>query len=298
MRHYLLFCVCCMLTFLSSAQDFKAKVTVDYSQLENNERQIYEQLENRLFEFVSNRKWTTEVFKENERIEFNLYLTLKEQSGDRFKGTLQVQSRRPVYGTSLNTIVFNHQDKDITFSYSQFDILDFAENNATQNTLTALIAYYINMIVGMDYDSFSKEGGTVYFEKALSIVNQFASSDEQGWKAFESQTNRYWLVQNLLESRYRGYRECVYMYHRNGLDQMAKDVPSGRQGVYNGLKKLINVYENQPNLVNLTVFFNAKGMEMVRIFSEADTKEKNNVHALLNRISPSNTQQWDKILGR
>lgn len=281
---------------LAMAQDLNCKVTVDYSQVEGSERTMFEAMERALFEFVNNRKWTTEVFKESERIEFNLQLNISEKSGsNRYSGSLSIQSRRPVYGSSYFTPVFNHQDDNVTFTYSQFDVIDFSENNAAENNLTAIIAYYIYMVVGFDYDSYALNGGTKYFRKALNIVNQNASSQESGWQAFESQTNRYWLVENLLESRFRNLRFVMYEYHRKGLDKMSENQDQARIEITKALEKLEPVYQALPNSINLRAFFNAKGDEIVGIYQGGKPNEKNKIVALLDRIAPGNTNKWSKI---
>ena len=288
-----LFAIVVSLTALG--QDLNCNVTVDYSQVEGSERTMFEAMERAIYEFINNRKWTSEVFKESERIEFNFQLNISEKAGDRYKASLNVQSRRPVFGSSYYTPVLNHQDENVSFNYSQFDVLDFSENNATQNNLTAIIAYYIYMVVGLDYDSFGLNGGTKYFNKALSIVNQNSGSQEAGWQAFESQTNRYWLVENHLEARFRNLRTVIYEYHRNGMDKMHENQNQGRTEITKALQKLEPVYQALPNSVNLRVFFNAKGDEIVNVFKEAPADEKNKIVALLGRIDPGNTTKWSKI---
>lgn len=276
-------------------QDLNCQVKVDFSQVEGSERSMFEALENSLFEFVNNRKWTTEVYKENERIEFNLQLNIKSKSGDRYSGSIQVQSRRPVFGASYNTPIFNHKDENVTFTFNQFDVIDFSENNAAANNLTAIIAYYIYMVVGYDYDSFSLNGGTKYFNKALNIVTQNAASNESGWKAFENQTNRYWLVENQLEARFKNLRVCIYEYHRKGMDHLTEKQEQARADLFAALKKLEPVYQALPNSINMRAFFNAKADEIVNIYKEARADEKAQIMTLLGKIDPGNANKWSRI---
>lgn len=287
------------LTQTGVAQDVQCDITVNYSQVENTDPVLFQSLERALFEFINNRKWTTEKFKENERIEFSILLTIEgESGGSSFNGNLQVQSRRPVYGSSYYTPVLNHKDNDITFSYQQFDVLLFNENNASQNSLTALIAYYVYLAIGMDYDTFSPEGGTPYLTQALNITNQNVSSSTPGWKPFEDQNNRYWIIENYLEARFKNLRKCMYEYHRLGMDQMSEKQADGRKAIFTALQKLNSVHQNLPNSINLRMFFNSKADEIVNIFKEGTSEEKAQIIDLLTRIDPGNIQKWSKINGR
>jgi len=283
---------------IAFAQDVKCDVKVNFNQIENTDPIVFENLERALFEFVNNRKWTTEVFKEDERLEMNILLTVESESGGGgFSGNIQVQSRRPVYGASYNTPVFNHKDNDVTFQYQQFDVLLFNENNAGDNNLTALFAYYVYLALGFDYDTFAPEGGTPYLTKALNITNQNVSSSSEGWKPFEDQNNRYWIIENYLEARFKNLRKCMYDYHRNGLDQMAEKQAEGRKAIFQALQKLNSVHQNLPNSINLRLFFNAKSDEIVNIFKEGTSEEKSQVVDLLSRIDPGNIQKWSRING-
>ena len=287
------------LTQTGVAQDVQCDITVNYSQVENTDPVLFQSLERALFEFINNRKWTTEKFKENERIEFSILLTIEgESGGSSFNGNLQVQSRRPVYGSSYYTPVLNHKDNDITFSYQQFDVLLFNENNASQNSLTALIAYYVYLAIGMDYDTFSPEGGTPYLTQALNITNQNVSSSTPGWKPFEDQNNRYWIIENYLEARFKNLRKCMYEYHRLGMDQMSEKQADGRKAIFTALQKLNSVHQNLPNSINLRMFFNSKADEIVNIFKEGTSEEKAQIVDLLTRIDPGNIQKWSRINGR
>ncbi|KAB1065664.1 type IX secretion system protein PorD [Salibacter halophilus] len=280
-----------------SAQDVNCTVEVDAQQISNTDRTLFESLENNLYEFVNNRKWTTDKFKAHERIEFSILLRINEASGDRFKGNIQIQSRRPVYGSSYSTPLINHKDDEVQFEFAKFDVLQFSEQAAKQNNLTAIFAFYTYLVIGFDYDSFSPEGGDKYLNKALNIANQFQGSDISGWEAFKSQTNRYWIATNYLDSRFENLRTCMYEYHRQGMDQMMDDPTKARENIYKALEKLQPIYDNLPNNINMRLFFNAKANEIVNIFSEAPGDEQRKVVNLLNKISPANSNKWSKISG-
>ena len=280
------------------AQDVLCNVEVKANQVEGSERTMFEAMQRALYEFVNNRKWTSDKFKQQERIEFNILINVTERiSTDRYKATIQVQSRRPVYGSSYNSTLFNHQDESFQFTYNQFEVLDFSEQT-TLSQLTSVVAFYTYYVIGLDYDSFSPRGGTEYFQKALNIVNQNTTAQEPGWKAFESQNNRFWLITNLLDNRFFGMRDCLYEYHRTGLDQMADDTDKGRKAIIAALEKLRTVHTRVPNSFNMRVFFNAKADEIVNIMKKADDSEKSKLIELLNQIDPASTNKWSKINAR
>ncbi len=278
-----------------NGQDVICNIEVNASQVEGSERTMFEAMQRATYEFVNNRKWTNDVFKPEERIEFSILINIQQRvSANRYKATIQVQSRRPVYGTSYNTPLFNHLDEDFEFEYNQFDILDYSDN-ATISQLTSVLAYYIYIVLALDYDSFALRGGDEYYRKALNIVNQNQGGSQPGWKAFESQNNRFWLVQNMLDNRFGAMRECFYEYHRLGLDKMSENVEEGRAAITKGLQKLRTVHTRVPNSFNMRVFFNAKADEIVNIYSKAQASEVNTVTTLLNQIDPASTNKWSKI---
>ena len=245
--------------------------------------------------FMNSRKWTNNVYQNNERIECTMLINITEQlSTNQFKGTIQIQSRRPVFNTSYPTTTLNHLDKDIEFTFNEFDPLEFSESTFTSN-LTSVLAFYANIIIGLDYDSFSNKGGSRYFQIAQTIVSNAQGTAESGWKAFESNKNRYWFVENLLHNDYQNLRECFYQYHRIGFDMMAKNVPVGRASVLKSLKLLEKVYDRNPGNFQLQIFFNSKSNEIVDLFLEALPKEKTEITNLLNKIDASNLSKYDKI---
>ncbi|MDF1672013.1 MAG: DUF4835 family protein [Vicingaceae bacterium] len=277
------------------SQELNCNVQINSSQIQGSDKSVFDAMQKAIFEFVNNRKWTNNVFKNSERIECSILINITEQvSTNHFKATIQVQSRRPVYGTSYNTTLFNHLDKDFEFKFNEFDPLEYSETSYLSN-LTSVLSYYANIILAMDYDSFSMKGGNKYLQNAQTIVNNAQSAQEAGWKAFEGDRNRYWLVDNLLHQNYIPLRECMYKYHRLGFDMMSKDVTIGRSVVFSSLQGLEKVYERKPGSFSLQIFFNAKSSEIVDLFIDGTTKEKAEITNLLTKIDANNLAKYDKI---
>ncbi len=278
------------------AQELNCSVQVNSTQIQGSDKSIFDAMQKNIFEFMNNRKWTNNVFKNEERIECSILINITEQvSTNLFKATIQVQSRRPVYSTSYYTTLINHIDKEFEFEFNEFDPLEYSENTFLSN-LTSVLAFYAYVILGNDYDSFAMKGGTRFFQKAQAIVSNSQGAQQPGWKAFESERNRYWLVENLLHQNYAPLRECMYKYHRLGFDKMAQNVPEGRAAVFQSLLGLEKVYERKPGSFSLQMFFNAKSNEIVDLFVEGLPKEKSDLTNLLNKIDPNNLSKYQKIM--
>lgn len=297
MRLLLTLILCSLLVSsqIVSAQELNCSVSVLSPNATESDRSIYSTLQTSIREFVNNRKWTNDQFLNQERIECSITITITERvTVEDFKANIQIQSRRPVYKSSYNSPLFNHQDNDFNFRYLQDQILEFDEANISSN-LTAVLGYYCYMILGLDYDSYSLEGGLVYFMKAQTIVNNAQSLPERGWKAFESQRNRFWLVENILHAQFKSLRSCMYKYHRLGFDILADNLTDGRAAVLNALKELRTAYNNRPNSFALQVFFNAKADEIVSLFTQAPGDEKSQLIQLLSLIDPANSLKYNAI---
>ena len=296
MNKYLILVLLILIVAPAKAQELNCVVTVNSRQIEGSEKTTFQAMERSIREFVNNRRWTNDVFKTTERIECSILINLTEQlSQGEFKGSIQITASRPIYGTSYNTTLFNHNDGDFQFRFQQFDVLDFSQTAHLSN-LTSVLAYYIYIIIGLDYDSFSLKGGTPYFQKALAIVNNAQGAQELGWKAFESSTNRYWLVENMLDTRFSPLRVCMYKYHREGFDILSEKTDEGRGKVTEALQELAKVHQAVPNSFNLRVFFNAKSEEIIKLYStKAFPEEKTRIVNLLNQIDPANTNRYAKI---
>ena len=244
---------------------------------------------------MNNRKWTNETFKTEERIDCSILINMTDKiSSDEFKGTLQIQSRRPVFKSSYNSVLLNYNDNDVTFKYQENQPLDFVETSYTSN-LTSILAYYAYLMIGLDYDSFSLNGGTPYFQKCLAVVNNAQNSGNTGWKAFDSDKNRYWIINNMLDASFTSLRECMYTYHRKGLDAMADNKEAGRAVIMESIQSLKKVHQIKPLSFSLQVFFIAKADELVNIFSGGFSDEKAKIVNLLNEIDPTNSNKYTKI---
>lgn len=279
------------------AQELRCNISISSQKIQGANRTMFETMQSDLYEFMNNRKWTEQKFDMDERIECSFFITLDEQiSSDEFKGSIQVQARRPVFNSSYETILLNIKDKDFHAKYVEYQTLEFNETSNKDN-LTNILAYYAYIVLGMDYDSFSPEGGTEFFQKAQTIVNNSQNAREKGWKAFESERNRYWLVENILNKSYSGFRACTYQYNRQGLDLMAEKAPEGRAAIAESLKLIQKVFRSRPSLYILQVFFDAKSDELVNIFSgNSFPDERNRVSVILNECDPSNGTKYEKIL--
>ena len=215
---------------------------------------------------MNNRKWTNDVFQQDERIECSVVITITERpTTDQFKATIQIQARRPIFKTSYNSLLFNNLDKNLAFNYIEYQPIEYVENTFTSN-LTSVLAFYAYYIIGLDYDSYSLEGGTPYFQKAQQVVTNAQNSGDKGWKSFEDTRNRYWLVENILNNTFKPLRECIYKYHRLGFDAMADDLNGGRTAVMQSLDLAKKVFDNKPGSFNLQIFFLSKADELVQLF--------------------------------
>ena len=223
-------------------------------------------------------------------------INLTDHSGDEFKGSIQIQSRRPVYNTSYNSAILNYKDDDVKFNYVEFEPLEFSLTEHRSN-LTSILAYYAYIIIGFDYDTYSLLGGTEYFQKAEQIVNNAQNAAENGWKAFESRKNRYWLVENILNDQYKGVREFQYRFHRLGLDVMSSKEAAGRADIAESLELLQKVYRQKPDpfLFFYDMVMSAKSDELVNVFSESFMAEADRVYNILVEIDPSRSEKYKKI---
>jgi hypothetical protein len=244
---------------------------------------------------MNNRKWTGYNFKINERINATLVFTFSNVDNDNFTGTLNIVSQRPVYNTDYQTTTLNLVDKDIHFQYTPTQRMDFTENSYTNN-LTSILAYYAYIIIGIDFDTFSKDGGTAFYQKANNIVNSAQNSGETGWSSFDGEKNRYHLVSDLLNSSYNDLRVFYYNYHRLGLDVMWKDALKGRGEITNSLTLLKKVYDKRPGLYFLQVIIETKRDELINIFKEGDPAEKNKFVSIMKELDPANGDKYNKVL--
>lgn len=286
------------ITEFSFGQELNCQVTINTQQIQGTvQKQIFDQMKIVVMEFMNNRKWTNDIYTAQERLDCSILITVSQSLGtDEFLGTLQVQSVRPTYKASYPTTLFNYIDENFQFKYNQFTQLEFNDNNF-QNNLTSVLAFYAYVMLALDYDSFSPLGGTPYWQKAQLVVQNAQTASEKGWKSGDGNKNRYWLIENQLQPVFQGIRDCMYKYHRQGLDIMFEKVNEGRANVLSALELLVPVYNNRPASFNMQLFFNAKGNEIVNVFSQGSPEEKGKAIELLMKIDPANTTKYLKIQG-
>jgi len=277
------------------SQELRCNVTVSAQRIQGANRQLFRTMQGDIYEFMNNRKWTEHVYTYDEKIRCNILIRLDEQiSSDEFKGSIQVQLIRPIFNSSYESTVLNIKDNDFHCRYVEFQPLEYNETSNRDN-LTNVLAFYAYIILGFDYDTFSPEGGTPFFEKAQAIVNNSQNAREKGWKAFESERNRYWLIENILNKSYSDFRSCMYSYHRQGLDLMSERTEEGRAAIAESLRNIQKVFRRRPSVYILTVFFDAKADEIVNIFSKSFPDERNRIMTILNEVDPSNGSKYQKI---
>ncbi len=277
------------------AQELNCVVKVNDTQVEGSEKRVFKTLERAVFEFMNNRRWTSDVYKPEERIECSIFINVTERvSTDQFKATIQISARRPVYNSSYYSTTFNHFDEDFDFQYLEYAPLDF-NVNSHMSDLTSVLGFYAYMIIGFDYDSYAMKGGTVHFQNAQKIVNNAQISGLNGWKAFDGDKTRYWMVENILNDFFAPLRECQYNYHRNGFDMLSQNIEQGRKQIIISLQKLEPIHNSRPSSFIMQVFFNAKSDEVVHLMSEALPAEQNNIKNLLTKIDPGNTSKYQNI---
>lgn len=282
------------------SQELRCNVQVVSQQIQGTNKQVFQTLQNAIYEFMNNRVWTNHVYTIEERIECNLMFNITEQlSADDFKGTLTIQVRRPVFSTNYYTTTLNFVDNDIRFRYVEFSPLEF-DLNTHLSSLTSLLAFYAYYILGLDYDTFSLYGGTEYFNNAERIVLNAQNAPESGWKPMDdiAHKSRYWLVKDMIDTEYEPVREFNYRYHRLGLDVMDEKVAEGRAEITNSLELLQEVYRSKPDpyMYLLRLIFDCKVDEIVNLYSESYPEERNRAHLILTEIDKPNTNKYKAIL--
>jgi hypothetical protein len=286
--------------FTIQAQELNARVTVNSSRIGNNvNRNTFQTLQNALNTFLNARKWTSDNFLPNEKIDCSFFLNLKPTNeANVYAASLTIQAARPVFNTSYVCPLVNYQDEDVTFKYIEFQQLEFNDNRVTgsdaqASNLTAIFAYYAYMIIAFDYNSFAVKGGNPYFLKAQNVVNNAPDGRGiTGWKAFDGIRNRYWLTENMLNSRYAIIHDIYYNYYRTGMDKMQEDEAAARQELLNVIN-LLNTFnsDNQNTMIN-QFFFQGKATELIKIFSKAAPADKQRASELLQKLDITNATRY------
>lgn len=290
-----LFSIMIALAFFSGrAQELNCQVTVDYSQVGGTNTSVFETLQSAIADYVNTRKWSQAQISPNEKIECKLFFTIKEYADDKMTGDLQVQSSRPVYNTSYTTTLINFKDTKVDFEYREGEPLVFSENSMEGN-LTAIINFYVYLILAMDFDSFSPRGGEPFFQELQKVVQMAQSSGESGWKAFEDNKNRSAVLSAFTDPATSKLRDLTYAYHRKGLDEMSVSPAKGRAAITESLGILKEVFSQSPMSVGLSMFKDAKLDELVNLYTKSPQNEREGVYELLYSIYPVETTRLEMI---
>ena len=276
------------------SQELNAQVIVNSNLVNQTNQQIFQTLERSLNEFLNNQSWTNKEFLSNEKITCSFIFTLSSYKNDKFEGTLQVQSQRPVFDSNYDSPVLNFLDKDIEFKYQEFQPLFFNKSSFESN-LVSIVSYYSFLIIGLDMDTFKLNGGSFSFDNAQTIVNLARQSGFKGWNPNESDRNRFWLIESILSNSFNDYRKSLYTYHKKGLDFMTNNNFEAKTSILESINNLEKVYNVRPDSYLLQIFFDAKSDEIVNIFSGGPKVDFNSTLSVLKKISPFFNSKWKQI---
>jgi len=290
-------------SLFSQGQEIQARLSVITSKVSTQiDKKVFLTLQTGLTNFLNNRRWTTDAFLPSEKIQCNFLLNIDQDLGNNvFKGKLTIQAARPIYNTTYDSPIMNFLDDNVVFRYVEFQPIEFNENRIQGNdplaaNITAVLAYYVNLILGLDYDSFSLRGGDAYFQKAWNIVNNAPENrDITGWKSFEGLRNRYWLAENLNNNRFTLIHDAMYAYYRSGMDLFYENEDAGRTGVLNCLTFLNTINTENPNSMFLQFFFQGKSNELVKVFSKANTDQRTKAKDLLTKLDITNGATYKQL---
>ena len=283
-----------LFSFFSFAQVLNCKVSVNADLVDQTNSQIFETLERELNEFVNSTSWVDIRTEDYNKINCTMLITIENYRNNEFQANLQIQSSRPVFGSTYVTPLLNRKDDDFNFSYQEFESLNFNPNN-TNTTLVSLISYYVFVILGVDADSFALFGGDPYYEQARKIVDLSQTNRFFGWKQSEKKTNRYWLIDQLSTNPFSLFRQAIYDYHLNGLDVMVNQPEVGKQTISKSISMLKNLSESRPNSLVVQLFFDTKSDEVVQIFSGGSSFDISQLREDLNRVAPFFSAKWAEI---
>jgi hypothetical protein len=295
-RYFYLLFLFVLASGIAQAQEINCNVRVNIQKLQTVDPAVFETLEQSIRDYMNNTTWTQEDFALEERIDVNLILTVQEEvSPTTFKASLAIQSSRPIYNSDAQTAMLNHIDQDLQFSYQQYQPLQFSANSFNDN-LSSVLAFYVYIVLGLDFDSFALYGGEPYLQAAQDILNQAPQDGTfRGWRSVDGNRNRFWMIENLLSPRVRPYREAMYNYHRFGLDVMAETPNEGRAVIAQYLDNIQDVYQNYPNSMILQLFLNAKSDEIIEIFKRGTSDEKSKTVRIMSRIDATNASEYRTI---
>ena len=303
MKKLIVFVCTLFLLHAVKAQEIQARFSIMSAKVSTQvDKKIFQTLQTALSNFVNNRKWTADNYQAQEKIKCNFLLSIDEHLGNNvFKATLTVQAARPVFNTTYESPIINFQDADFQFQYLEFHPIEFNENriqgsNSLTANITALVAYYVNLILGMDYDSFAPRGGDPYFQKAQYIVNNAPESGQiTGWKPFDGLRNRFRLIEGLVNSRFTLMHDAIYSYYRGGLDRFYENEEEGRNGILNALNYMNTVNSENPNSMIIQFFFQGKSNELVKIFTKAEGDVKTRARDYLMKLDITNANAYKEL---
>lgn len=298
-KYFFSLLLCLILTAASFGQEFRANVIVNAPALQLTDPQSIQDLEKKINDFINNQKWTDDDFSEEEKIKVNIQFNIvKELSINNFIANVSIRAIRPVYGTDYETSILALVDDGLPIAYEQYNPIEMTQDEFNDN-LSSFLSFYLYMILGLDYDSFSEMGGQKYFEIADKIVNSIPPSvakSDGGWGARKNRYTRYWLTENYLNPKVIALRKAFYTFHIQGLDIMAEDANKGRLNIMEAVKKVDQVQHLYPSCYAINVFANTKGDELMEIFSGVSPEEKKQMHQLLLSIDPANAPKYNRLV--
>lgn len=295
MRKLIIFSACILVYLTSNAQELNCLVNINYNQVQGSNTQIFKTLEKSLFEFINQTKWTNKEVKSEERIDCAMNIIVTQRENNRFTASLQIQATRPVYETTYATPLLNLNDNDFNFTYNEFDPL-FYNKNSFDSNLISTIVYYVYIILGIDADSFSRYGGTIFLKEARNVMLQAQQSGLSSWQNVVGKQNRFLLIDNLLSSNLQNYRTAIYNYHRLGLDQFSKKPLQAKQSIESSIFIIESLFNKTVGNYLIRLFFDAKADEIVNVFTDGEeTRDQRKLIQTLQKISTTNSSKWKKI---
>ncbi len=295
---FLIFCFCLFQNV--QGQELEASVSISTPKLQAVDPIVFKSLETSLQEFLNNQRWTDDEYEEHERIECLFQVNITEELGDNtFRADIAIQSLRPVFGTDYKTPLITHVDRDIVFTFEQFQQIEDSRD-IFQDNLSSVFTFYAYWILGMDYDSFSSLGGEEHFRTAQNVINSIppnVSSSDKGWGSLSRKTTRFWIMENLLSPRVRSFREAMYTYHRQCLDIMHEDSELGVSNLSSALQEIDSVNKGYPNSIVIQIFGNTKADEIIEIYKKGNTFQRSQVFQMMRKIDPANASKYNVLRG-
>ncbi len=283
-----------LLTQSINSQELNCKVIVEARQTGNENLQIFKTLETQLTEFLNNTSWTNRTVRLNEKIDCTMFININSYENDIFQSTLQIQSSRPIFNTGYNSPTYNFNDRNFSFRYQEFQNLTFNENQF-ENNLISVIAFHVYMILGIDSDSFKLNSGTIYFNQAQKILDFSQQKGFNGWSASDGQQSRYYLIDNILSTTFKEFRNVMYDYHIKGLDIMVNEPKAAKESISKSIMMLDRMNKRRPNSYILRIFFDTKADEILDLFSDGPKVPVTNLISILTKIAPNHSDKWRNI---